>query len=208
MLNAFVNQTLFRQSSLHLHHPHTHWSYLNHGYHRVESIRHWSLGKAWIWVELASSDWNHPTVLAQCRSSCVYCQHFLFVVIPILIHHQRLISNYATTPHIFPNWNKAQTFYFVKKECYNTLNNIQLSHFKGLGFSVPSFKAGQVVKRPGYTNIRIPTYKVLQYRTYFLIYNRVNNGNVIGAQLTLLSLDQLTSAPFSIRIRALCVSLW
>ena len=93
--------------------PLTNWSNLDHSRQWVESIRHWSLGKAWIWIDQTCiSDWNHPTVIVHCLALLVYivstsCAHCCLFHIPILIHRWQLTVNCATTHHI-SNSNDAK----------------------------------------------------------------------------------------------------
>ena len=82
-----------------LQHPHTNSSNLDHcAIGLIKSIRHWSLGKAWIWyiIRLESFDALFVYIVS------TFCDHCLFDI-PIMINRRQLISC-ATTHHIFPNW--------------------------------------------------------------------------------------------------------
>ena len=79
LLNAFVNQTLLGSCLLTGLNPHPNWFNLDYRHHWVESIRHWLLGKAWIWlIGLASQ----IGIIRQC---CCWLSHFLCILLALLV---------------------------------------------------------------------------------------------------------------------------
>ena len=101
----------------------------------------------------SSSDWNHPTVVVYCCTSCAYCQHFLcsllFVHIPILILHQQLIGlivrHTPTDSQIQTRRKQSQLINHQLAQCKYTCtctNTVAVAHKKK-----PKKVRGSIVKR-------------------------------------------------------------